>query len=62
LHQAQEYYKNTYLPENFGEYENIGSKRRQHLVLVTYVDPYTGQEVPEINGPSAADIATARNN
>lgn len=60
LTQAQEYYKNYYLPENFGEYENVGSKRHQKLVLVTYIDPYTGEEVPEINGPSVADIATAR--
>lgn len=62
LTQAQTYYKETYLPEKFGEYENIGSRRFQHLVLVTYVDPVTGEEVPEINAPSIDDIAIARSN
>lgn len=62
LDQAWAYYKNEYLPENFGEYEQVGSRRHPKQVLVTYIDPYTGEEVPEINGPSAADIATARNN
>jgi multidrug efflux pump subunit AcrA (membrane-fusion protein) len=62
LAQAQTYYRDTYLPEEFGEYENIGSRRRPNMVLVTYVDPYTGEEVPEINGPSIDDIAIARNN
>lgn len=62
LTQARAYYENEYLPENFGEYENIGSRRHPKQVLVTYIDPYTGEEVPKINGPSAADIATARNN
>lgn len=62
LTQAQTYYKDTYLPEEFGEYENIGSRRFRHLVLVTYVDPVTGKEVSEINGPSIDDIAIARNN
>jgi multidrug efflux pump subunit AcrA (membrane-fusion protein) len=62
LTQAQTYYKDTYLPEEFGEYENIGSRRFRHLVLVTYIDPVTGEEVPEINGPSIDDIAIARNN
>lgn len=62
LTQAQTYYEETYLPEEFGEYENIGSRRHQKLVLVTYIDPDTGEEVPEINGPSIDDIAIARNN
>lgn len=62
LSQAQTYYRDTYLPEEFGEYENIGSRRRPNMVLVTYVDPYTGEEVPEISGPSIDDIAIARNN
>jgi HlyD family secretion protein len=62
LKQAQAYYKNSYLPENFGEYENVGSRRNPKIVLVTYIDPYTGEDVPEINGPSADDVATARNN
>ncbi|HEU0294313.1 MAG TPA: HlyD family efflux transporter periplasmic adaptor subunit [Anaerolineales bacterium] len=62
LTQAQTYYKETYLPEEFGEYENVGSRRFQKLVLVTYIDPVTGKEVPEINGPSTDDIAIARNN
>jgi multidrug efflux pump subunit AcrA (membrane-fusion protein) len=62
LTQAQTYYKETYLPEEFGEYENVGSRRHQRLVLVTYIDPVTGEEVPEINGPSIDDIAIARSN
>lgn len=62
LTQAQTYYKETYLIEEFGEYENIGSRRHQNLVLVTYIDPVTGEEVPEINGPSIDDVAIARNN
>lgn len=62
LTQAWEYYKNYYLPENFGEYENVGSRRHQKQVLATYIDPYTGEEIPEINEPSTADLATARNN
>jgi multidrug efflux pump subunit AcrA (membrane-fusion protein) len=62
LDQAWAYYENEYLPENFGEYENVGSRRHPKQVLVTYIDPYTGEERPEINGPSIADIAIARNN
>lgn len=62
LTQAQTYYKETYLPEEFGEYENVGSQRFPHLVLVTYIDPVTGEEVPKINGPSIDDLAIARNN
>ena len=58
LTQAQTYYEDTYLPENFTQYERQG--RRQ--VAVTYTDPYTGKELPEIDRPSTADIATARNN
>lgn len=62
LTQARVYYENQYLIENFGVYEQAGSRRHPKQVLVTYVDPVTGGEIPEINGPSAADIATARNN
>ena len=62
LTQAQAYYENTYLPENFGVYENVGSRRNPKRVLATTTDPVTGEEVPDINRPSAADIATARNN
>jgi HlyD family secretion protein len=58
LTQAQTYYEDIYLLENFANYERQG--RRQ--VLVTYTDPYTGEELPEIDRPSEADIATARNN
>jgi RND family efflux transporter MFP subunit len=61
LSQAQTYYQDTYLPENFGVYENVGSRRFPKIVLATYIDPYTGEEVPEINAPSTADIAKARN-
>jgi len=59
--QALTYYKDTYLPENFGVYENVGSRRFPRIVLVTYIDPVTGEEIPEINGPSEADLAKARN-
>ncbi len=62
LTQAQAYYKNEYLPEKFGVYENVGSRRHPKQVLVTYIDPDTGEEVPEIDAPSADDIAIARNN
>lgn len=62
LIQAQEYYENYYLPEKFGTWENVGSRRHPKMALVTYIDPKTGKEVPEINGPSIDDIATARNN
>lgn len=61
LSQAQTYYKDTYLPETFGKYENVGSRRHPKIVLVTYIDPHTGEEVPDINAPSAADITKARN-
>jgi HlyD family secretion protein len=62
LTQAQEYYENYYLPETFGTYENVGSRRHPKQALVTSIDPETGEEVPEIDEPSAADITTARNN
>jgi HlyD family secretion protein len=62
LTQAQEYYENYYLPETFGTYENVGSRRHPKYVLAATIDPDTGEEVPEIDEPSAADITTARNN
>ena len=62
LTQAQTYYQSEYLPETFGVYENVGSRRHPKQVLATYVDPKTGQERPEIDAPSADDIAAARNN
>ena len=62
LTQAQEYYENYYLPETFGTYENVGSRRHPKQVLATETDPDTGEEVPVIDEPSAADITTARNN
>ncbi len=62
LDQAWAYYENEYLPENFAEYETIGSGRHAKQVVVTYIDPYTGEEKIKTNGPSAADIAIARNN
>jgi len=61
LSQAQTYYEDTYLPETFGVYENVGSRRFPKIVLATYTDPNTGEEVPDINVPSAADITKARN-
>lgn len=61
LSQAQTYYKDTYLPETFGHYENVGSRRYPKIVLATYIDPNTGEEVPDISAPSAADITKARN-
>jgi multidrug efflux pump subunit AcrA (membrane-fusion protein) len=62
LDQARAYYENEYLFENFAEYETVGRGRNARQVLVTYIDPNTGEELPEINGPSSADIAIARNN
>ena len=62
LTQAQEYYENHYLPETFGTYENVSSRRHPKYVLATEIDPDTGEEVPVIDEPSAADITTARNN
>jgi HlyD family secretion protein len=62
LTQARAYYENEYLPANFGQYENVGSRRHPKQVLVTYIDPQTGEELPEIDGPSTDDIAIARNN
>jgi len=62
LTQAQAYYENYYLPETFGTYENVGSRRHPKQALVTSIDPDTGEEVAEISVPSAADITTARNN
>ena len=62
LTQAKEYYENYYLPETFGVYENVGSRRHPKQVLATEIDPITGEEIPEIDEPSVADITTARNN
>ena len=62
LTQAQDYYEKTYLPETFGVYENVGSRRHPKQALATYIDPKTGNELPEIDAPSADDIAIARNN
>ncbi len=62
LDQAWTYYENVYLPEKFGVYKNIGSRRHPKMVLETYIDPRTGQEVQKIDGPSIADVATARDN
>lgn len=61
LSQAQTYYQDTYLPETFGRYENVGTRRFPKIVLATYTDPNTGEEVREISAPSAADITKARN-
>jgi len=58
LTQAQIYYQDFYLPENFTQYQRQGRKR----VIVTYTDPVTGKELPQIDAPSIADIATARRN
>jgi len=58
LNQARVYYENVYLPETFTRYERQGRKQ----VVVTYIDPYTGKVMPQIDGPSTDDIATARNN
>lgn len=60
LKQAQTYYNDVYLPQNFGEFENVGTRRHPKVVPVTYVDPYTGAVLPKIDGPSPADIAKAR--
>jgi len=57
LTQAWSYYENVYLPENFTQYESQGRTQ----VVVTYIDPYTGEVLPEIDRPSTADIAKARN-
>jgi RND family efflux transporter MFP subunit len=62
LTQAQTYYQNEYLPENFGVYENVGSRRHPKQVLATHIDSKTGEILPEIDAPSADDIAIARNN
>ena len=62
LTQAQTYYQNEYLPNTFGVYENVGSRRHPKQVLATYIDPKTGLEFPKITAPSADDITTARNN
>ena len=62
LTQAQTYYQNEYLPKTFGVYENVGSRRYPKEILATYIDPKTGEELPEIDAPSVDDIATARNN
>ena len=60
--QAQAFYQNEYLPETFGVYENVGSRRHPKQVLATYIDPKTGEVLPQIDAPSADDIATARSN
>ncbi|HEX9331785.1 MAG TPA: efflux RND transporter periplasmic adaptor subunit [Anaerolineales bacterium] len=62
MDQAQTYYKNVYAPEKFGEFENVGSRRHPKQVLVTYIDPHTGEELPKIDWPSSDDLAKARNN
>jgi HlyD family secretion protein len=61
LDQAWVTYKNVYGPDNFTEYTRVGG-RRGHQVVVTTTDPVTGEEVPKIDWPSDADVATARNN
>jgi multidrug efflux pump subunit AcrA (membrane-fusion protein) len=58
---AWDYYRTTYSVENFGTYENIGSRRHPNQVLVTTIDPVTHEKVPEVN-TSEDEIATARNN
>jgi len=62
LAQTWTYYENEYLPETFGTYENIGSRRYPWEVLATEIDVETGEEVPVIDTPSIADIEIARNN
>ncbi len=62
LNQAWTYYQNVYLLEKFGVYENVGSRRHPKQVLVMTTDPITGEEVPETEGASTADLAAARNN
>lgn len=62
LDQAWTYYENEYLPETFGVYENVGTRRFPKIVLATEVDPNTGEELSVIDEPSVADIATARSN
>lgn len=60
LNQAWKYYNDVYLPETYGEYQNIGTRKFPKIVPVTYVDPYTGEVLPKIDGPSPVDIAKAR--
>lgn len=55
------YYNNVYLPEEFGVYENAGTRRHPKQVLATTTDPITGEEIPDINAPSIDDLTTARN-
>ena len=43
LTQAMTYYNNVYLPEKFGVYENVGSRRFPKQVLATTTDPTTGE-------------------
>ena len=62
LTQAMTYYNNVYLPEEFGVYENVGTRRHPKQVLATTTDPITGAEVADINAPSIDDLTTARNN
>ena len=60
LTQAWTYYNNVYLPENFGVYENAGTRRYPKQVLATTTDPITGEEIPDINAPSTDDLTTAQ--
>jgi HlyD family secretion protein len=62
LTQAMTYYNNVYLPEEFGVYENAGTRRHPKQVLATTTDPITGELIPDINAPSMDDLTTARNN
>jgi HlyD family secretion protein len=62
LNQAWTSYNNLYLPETFGVYENIGSRRHPKEVLKTVTDPITGKEVPDITAPSVDDLTTVRSN
>ena len=62
LTQAWTYYNNVYLPENFGVYEDAGTRRYPKQVLATTTDPITGEQVPDINAPSTDDLTTAQNN
>jgi RND family efflux transporter MFP subunit len=62
LDQAWTYYTAVYGPETFTEYKTVGSGRQRKQVVVTYIDPVTGKELPKIDWPSADDTAKARNN
>jgi RND family efflux transporter MFP subunit len=58
---AWDYYQTTYRVETFGETENIGSRRHPNQVVVTTIDPVTGEKVPVVD-TSVDELATARNN